>query len=228
MDKEFENALVVEFPLRGEWMSPNTPGKRIPSHGTDKFGQRYAFDFFQVDSRKIFFKGNQLKYFFYKIPLSDCYCWGKDVFAPCDGKIIEAMDGYKERQTLQFFKDFFAIIKNSRNYDPEKHGIQAVAGNYVIMECSENKYAFFAHFKTDSISVKSGEFIKKGHILGKVGHTGNSTAPHLHFHIMDNINPIIAKGIPCVFEQYEKFYGNAWEKIENGIPSDKDIIRFNG
>ena len=46
---EFENALVLEFPLRGEWMAPNTPGKKIPSHGTDQLGQRYAYDFWQVD-----------------------------------------------------------------------------------------------------------------------------------------------------------------------------------
>ena len=47
--KEFENALVVEFPLRGEWQVPSTPGKSVPSHGTDQLGQRYAFDFVQVN-----------------------------------------------------------------------------------------------------------------------------------------------------------------------------------
>jgi hypothetical protein len=45
MENEFDNAFVVEFPLRGEWMSPTTPIKRIPSHGTDQLGQRYAYDF---------------------------------------------------------------------------------------------------------------------------------------------------------------------------------------
>ncbi len=49
---EIENAVVVDFPLRGEWMAPNTPGKKIPSHGTNQLGQRYAIDLLQVDWEK--------------------------------------------------------------------------------------------------------------------------------------------------------------------------------
>lgn len=41
--------IIVKFPLRGEWLSPNTPGTKVPSHGTDRFGTRYAYDFIQVD-----------------------------------------------------------------------------------------------------------------------------------------------------------------------------------
>ena len=41
--------ILVEFPLRGEWLSPNTPGTKIPSHGTNQLGTRYAYDFIQVD-----------------------------------------------------------------------------------------------------------------------------------------------------------------------------------
>ena len=37
--------IVVALPLRGEWLSPATPGTKIPSHGTDRFGTRYAYDF---------------------------------------------------------------------------------------------------------------------------------------------------------------------------------------
>jgi len=39
------DAIIVDFPLRGEWVAPNTPGSKVPSHGTDQLGQRYAFDF---------------------------------------------------------------------------------------------------------------------------------------------------------------------------------------
>lgn len=41
--------ITMTLPLRGEWMTPNTPGSRVPSHGTDLFGARYAYDFIQVD-----------------------------------------------------------------------------------------------------------------------------------------------------------------------------------
>jgi hypothetical protein len=233
MENEFNNAFIVEFPLRGEWMSPNTPGKKIPSHGTDMLGQRYAFDFLQV-GRNInnykFFDGSNFKYYFKGILLDNCYCWGKDVFAPCDGKIVKSEDGCKERNPVNFFTDIFAVIKNMFAFKPKKKGFSfnRFLGNYIIMECSENIYAFFAHFQEGSISVKLGDEVKKGQLLGKVGHSGNSTAPHLHFHIMDNADLLKAKGIPCLFEKYEVFKNDRWEIIEKSVPSEKDLIRFVG
>ena len=46
---EENKPIIIDFPLRGEWFSPNTPRTRIPSHGTNRFGTRYAYDFLQVD-----------------------------------------------------------------------------------------------------------------------------------------------------------------------------------
>ncbi len=50
---EMCNPIIVQFPLRGEWLSPNTPGTKIPSHGTNQLGTRYAYDFIQVDWNRI-------------------------------------------------------------------------------------------------------------------------------------------------------------------------------
>ena len=41
--------IVVEFPLRGEWVAYYTPAARVPSHGTDQLGQRYAYDFMRIE-----------------------------------------------------------------------------------------------------------------------------------------------------------------------------------
>ena len=49
---EENKPIIIDFPLRGEWFSPNTPGTRIPSHGTNRFGTRYAYDFLQVDWKR--------------------------------------------------------------------------------------------------------------------------------------------------------------------------------
>jgi murein DD-endopeptidase MepM/ murein hydrolase activator NlpD len=68
--------------------------------------------------------------------------------------------------------------------------------------------------------------MKKGDVLGKVGHSGNSTAPHLHFQLMDSSDILVAKGIPCAFERYDLFQNNEWKAVYKGIPSDKDRIRF--
>jgi hypothetical protein len=48
---ELDDPVVVEFPLRGEWSVERTPAYRIPSHGTDLLGQRYAYDLVRADHR---------------------------------------------------------------------------------------------------------------------------------------------------------------------------------
>nr|WP_232844463.1 hypothetical protein [Enterococcus innesii] len=43
-----EQPITIGFPLRGEWLAPTTPADKIPSHGTDRMGLRYAFDFYKL------------------------------------------------------------------------------------------------------------------------------------------------------------------------------------
>lgn len=228
--KEFEDPVIVGFPLRGEWMAPNTPGKKIPSHGTDQLGERYAFDFLQVDWERKgmpFYDTNSLRYLFFGVPLNKCYGWGREVYAPCDGEIVKAQDGYKERPIVHPASDLFVALKNAYAFNAEKDDIQSVAGNYVIMKCSGHVYAAFAHLQMGSVAVSAGQSVKKGDLLGKVGHSGNSTAPHLHFQLMDSSDWLSAKGIPCAFEQYEIFQDGEWKTVYKGVPTDKDRIRFN-
>jgi len=233
---EMENAVVVDFPLRGEWMAPNTPGKKIPSHGTNQLGQRYAIDLLQVDWGKSgmhFFNASKLRYFLFGVPLDNCLCWGKEVHAPCEGRIIEALDGQRERKRVHLLSDLFIVFKNAITFNPKKEGIgdqnkslQPVLGNYIIMECKNKVFAMFAHLQKDSIRVSANQEVIKGEVLGKVGHSGNSTAPHLHFQLMDTSDLLVAKGVLFVFREYELFKEGTWKTAYEEVPSDKDRIRY--
>lgn len=226
---KIHDPIIVEFPLRGEWLTPNTPGKKIPSHGTDQLGTRYAYDFLQVDwNRKGWpsYRIHWLHYFILGVPLNKCYCWGQEVHAPCDGVIIKAEDGYKERARVHLISDMFVAMKSTYAFNPRRDNIQAIAGNYIIMKCSDNVYAGFVHLQKGAIKVAAGQNIKKGDVLGKIGHSGNSFSPHLHFQLMDSSDILSANGLPCAFEQYESFQNGKWEKVYNGIPTDQDRIRF--
>ena len=226
---EMYEPIIVEFPLRGEWLSPNTPGTKVPSHGTNQLGTRYAYDFIQVDWNRIgnpAYRVGLMQYLFSGVKLSDYYCWGQEVYSPCDGIVVGAEDGYAENEKTNLLADMSNAYKNAHYFNPEKDDIQSVAGNYVIIKYSENVYAALCHLQTGSIQVSVGQMIKKGEVIGRVGHSGNSFAPHLHFQLMDSGDITVANGVPCAFEQYEIFQDNEWQIIENGIPTDKDRIRF--
>lgn len=226
---EMNEPIIVEFPLRGEWLSPNTPGTKIPSHGTNQLGTRYAYDFIQVDwDRKGLpaYSVSFSQYLISGVSLNDYYCYSQEVYAPCDGIVVQAEDGYKENARTNLFSDFTNAYKNAHYFDPKKDDVQSVAGNYIIIQYSDNVYAALCHLQTDSIQVSVGQNIKKGDFIGRVGHSGNSFAPHLHFQLMDSSDITTANGLPCAFEKYELFKNDNWITIEEGIPTNKDRIKF--
>ena len=206
--KEVCDPIVVAFPLRGEWLSPNTPGTSIPSHGTDRFGTRYAYDFVQVDWERAgwpAYRASLPQYLLFGVPISDYYYWGQDVCAPCAGIVVQAEDGYKERARTNWVSDMYRAYKNAHHFDPREDSVQLVAGNYIVIECADGVYAALVHLRTGSITVSVGQRVVPGEAIGKVGHSGNSYAPHLHFQIMDSADISTANGLPCAFEEYEVF-----------------------
>jgi murein DD-endopeptidase MepM/ murein hydrolase activator NlpD len=86
-------------------------------------------------------------------------------------------------------------------------------------------YAVFAHLAPGTMSVTTGQRVRAGEVVGRVGHTGNSTAPHLHFHLMDAADPVRAKGILCAFEEYLVRRDGRWERVERGVPGRYERIR---
>lgn len=226
---EISTPIIVGFPLKGEWLSPNTPGTKIPSHGTDQLGTTYAYDFIQVDWSRAghpAYHVSFLQYLLFGVSLNEYYGYGQEVFAPCDGIVVQAEDGYKEIIRTNLFSDLSNAYKNAHYFNPTTDDIQSVAGNYVIIEYDTNVYAALCHLQTGSIQVTAGQEVKKGNFIGRVGHSGNSFFPHLHFQLMDSCDIATANGLPCAFEEYDIFQDGEWKTVTNEIPTNKDRIRF--
>ena len=223
---ELRDPVVVEFPLRGEWAAATTPAHRIPSHGTDQLGQRYAYDLVRIDSRKGYHlhPAGTLRSYLIGGRTRECYGWGQPVHAAFDGEVVEATDGVEERAWLHVVRELALATKNAFTFDPTEHGLDLVLGNHVIMRKGPI-CALFAHLAPGSVAVEAGQTLRAGDTIGRVGHTGNSTAPHLHFQLMDSPDLLAAGGIPCAFREYEVDRGGRWERVERGIPRKTDRIR---
>jgi murein DD-endopeptidase MepM/ murein hydrolase activator NlpD len=105
-----------------------------------------------------------------------------------------------------------------------------------------NAFAFYEHLKPNSIRVRAGQKVKKGEVIASLGFTGQSTGPHLHFHVANRNAPLDAEGIPYVFEEFTLagFYNDfslfgkeRWDvpingkiRIRNELPGSNTVIDF--
>jgi murein DD-endopeptidase MepM/ murein hydrolase activator NlpD len=219
-------SVTVEFPLRGEWVAVRTPAHRVPSHGTDRFGQRYAFDFVRPDQRRGLHlqPASALRAALVGGRTHDYYGWGEPVHAAFDGLVVAVTDGVPERPRVHPLRDAAWAVRHALRFDPARDGVEAVAGNHVIVQGTD-AFALFAHLAPGSVAVTDRQEVRAGQVLGRVGHTGNSTAPHLHFQLMDSADPLRMEGIPCAFAAYLVSRDGVWERVEGGIPGRAERIR---
>ncbi|HOI44653.1 MAG TPA: M23 family metallopeptidase [Candidatus Aminicenantes bacterium] len=134
--------------------------------------------------------------------LSDFGIWGRDIFAIGDGTVVEAGDRFPESimSDPALFSDGGYTQKVMMDQIGKIGFINAVAGNFIIIDHHNGEFSAYCHVQEGSMKVKSGEKVKKGQAIGRVGNTGNSSAPHLHFQLMDSKNFVTANGLPIMFE----------------------------
>jgi murein DD-endopeptidase MepM/ murein hydrolase activator NlpD len=226
IEAELMDARIVDFPLRGEWTAVHTPANRIPSHGTDMLGQRYAFDLIRLDraNGSRYHPAGTFRTLLLGVPTHECHGWGEPIHAPLDGEVVVARDGLPERSRIHPVRELALVLKNGLTFRPTPRHLHRVMGNHVILRCGD-VHAGFAHLTTGSVAVKAGQQVRVGDVLGRVGHTGNSTAPHLHFQLMDGPDPLTAHGVPCAFREYEVWRVDGWRRVEDAIPKSTDWIR---
>lgn len=217
-------------------MAVTTPAHRVPSHGTDMLGQRYAFDFVKVDRRAGVHMHPASSWRTETIGgrTRECYAWGEPIHAPFDAEVVWASDGMPEREWILPIAEFGRMLKNAATFTPDK--LPSIMGNHVVLQAVDARgtadggtarevFAGFAHLAPGTVAVEAGQRVSTGDVLGRVGHTGNSTAPHLHFQLMDSADLMTANGIPCAFRAYDVERDGAWVPVAGGVPGRRERIR---
>lgn len=169
------NATKMKLPFKGEWSVTWGGDTKEQNYHVESVAQKNAFDILIKDEQGSTHKGSGEFN-------EDYYAFGKELYAPCDGEVVLVVDGVKDN------------IPGVLNpiYIP---------GNTVIIKTATGEYAFFAHFKQHSIVVKQGQKVTTGALLGFCGNSGNSSEPHLHFHLQNTEDMTKATGAKCFFDQ---------------------------
>ena len=187
----------IGFPVSGDWVAVNTPAERIPSHGTDFFGQRYAFDFVRLNAEgNGFSRRSILRQFTLFVYASDFLAWNEPVFSAFKGKVLAAEDGWPDRIVINaVWQVIRATFIQGR---PKPNDLRSLLGNYLLIE-GDAGVALYAHLRKGSVLACNGQLVEAGERIASVGNSGNSTMPHLHFHVMDRADPLEAAGVYCDF-----------------------------
>ena len=91
-----------------------------------------------------------------------------------------------------------------------------------MLDIGNDKVAFYAHLKPESLRVKLGDKVKAGDIIGKLGNSGPSTGPHLHFDLRKRIIEPFTSGLNRYYAQSVSYVFNSYELIGTGIDDNED------
>jgi hypothetical protein len=182
---------VIGPPLKGDgWVAANGccttgivhRGSVQTVNGSLFDAQRFAIDWMRLDAQSRFVHGDA----------SDVHNYtgyGADVIAVADGTVIDTLNTLDDQVP-------------GKLPDPSSITLQNVDGNHVVLDLGGGFYAFYAHMRKGSVTVKPGDKVKRGQVIGKLGNSGNTSAPHLHFHIVTGPSVLGSDGVPYVIDRF--------------------------
>lgn len=173
----YDNAVDYRLPFDGTWTVVNGSPDRRYSHSWGILTQRYAHDFVITDESGRTHEGE-------RSGPEGHYCFGEPVVAPADGEVVAASDGHRDYHRTDGW------------VDPLQRDLR---GNYVTIRHASGEYSVLAHLQRGSVAVSKGDRVERGERVGRCGNSGNTTEPHLHFHVQDSPKFLLGMGLPVRF-----------------------------
>jgi Peptidase family M23 len=164
-----------------------------PVNGALRLGQRFAIDFSaRLDSSGRTHLGSSSRNASY-------FNYGQPVLAVADATVVAAVDRYPNQ------------IPNATVPAP----LAQADGNHVVLKLGPGVYAGYAHLLPGSVRVRKGQRVRTGQLLGRLGNSGNSSGPHLHFQLMTGPSLLDADGLPFTVDRF---------RLDGHVPSLDTLI----
>jgi len=197
---------VLSLPVKGRWW---VAGGHLPfePHRRGRLqASTYGYDFVRLgaDCRSYHSEGTKN---------DDYYAYGAAVLAAADGVVIHAEATHSENCPGQRLSES----------DADGSAFVPMPGNHVVLQHQPGEFTFYAHLQS-RLRVNPGEAVSRGQVLGRVGNSGESTEPHLHFHFANGPD-LQATGLPVVFHNWkEDAFCISPNVLEQGIMLSGEII----
>lgn len=222
------SAVVLSLPFTSRWVTRNSPARRVPSHGTDLLGSRYAIDFVGVDDRDDRRRTAPVRDWRTLLatePPERFFAFGRPILAPADGVVVAAHDGESDHaaRRSQLALVPYALGQASRL----RRGVSAIAGNYLIIRHRDSgAFVALVHLRLGSIRVGVGDEVTVGQQVAECGNSGNSTQPHVHVQVMDSPDLSVARGVAMSFRDFRERPRGAKDFSDRraGLPGEGAVV----
>jgi murein DD-endopeptidase MepM/ murein hydrolase activator NlpD len=172
---KYQDRACLQFPLKGEWTIYQGGETVSENYHAATPDQRYAFDVVRLKNDRLFLGKGETN--------GDWFSFQQPVYADGRGKIVGVTEGLPDNPPMK------------PNESVPKHG------NSVVIDHGNGEFSMYAHLSQGSITVKVGQIVAAGDQLGRVGNSGNSPFPHLHFHLQDTGVWFDGFGLPLQFHR---------------------------
>jgi hypothetical protein len=202
---------AFRFPLRGDWFAAVGP----TMHTAHRWAlpEEFAYDIAKLGQGNLSHRGSGTQF-------RDYYGYGAPVLAAADGVVVATASDQSENAAMLRRPDESLEAYGARVQEAQggflSRGARGIAGNFVVIDHENGEYSLYAHLQPGSVKVRAGERIAVGTPLGKLGSSGNSTEPHLHFQVCDGPDPLTCAGIPVQFQDVTLPYADYPREVQSG------------
>jgi murein DD-endopeptidase MepM/ murein hydrolase activator NlpD len=193
--ESYEQQAPYRLPVDGTWTVVNGSPEREYSHSWIYPNQRYAYDVLVTD------EDGRSRPEGTNTAVENYYCYDEPVVAPADGVVVDSFD---------------AALEASRGGGFSHPLKRSIPGGHVVLKHADSEYSFLAHLRPGSVPVEPGQRVERGQVVGRCGHSGISSEPHLHFQIQDSPDFLTAASLPVQFDDIEIEYP--------GVAHESDLV----
>lgn len=190
---DYQTQASLRLPFDGTWRV-YWGGRTINEnyHAVDR-AQRFALDLVAVEDGATH-RGEGRA-------LEDYHCWDRPILAPAAGTVV-------------------AVVRDLPDLPIGEMDPRNPAGNHVVLDFGNDEFGFLAHLRKESVKVEIGDRVGQGEELGRCGNSGNTTEPHLHFHLQTTPTLHEGEGLPAQFVRY----GVNGRDVERGEPRRGETV----
>jgi hypothetical protein len=170
---------------------------------------RFANDLTIADSSGRLFSGS-------KDHLENWYAYGAALYSPGSGRVVAMANEVPENK----MKNGSVVFSDAVSYEKTS----GIFGNYIIIDHGTGEFSLFAHLKLNSFKVKTGDVVRQGQELARIGFSGDADFVHAHYQLQNGPDPRTAEGLPAEFNHFTRLMGSRRLPVSRGPIDSGDIV----